>query len=124
MTDFRLPRLQRTIPIVDRAGNPALAFQRWWQSFAETIETQETTQNATIAELQEVVDAVTLLAADLAGYVAKDQEAAPTYTPYAGQVVSAVPTQAEVQAIDDAVVTLAAAVADLITALQTADVLT
>lgn len=51
-------------------------------------------------------------------------EAAPMYTPYAGQTVSNPPTQAEMQALDDAVVALATAYDDLVTALQTAGLLT
>lgn len=35
---LNLPRLQRTVPIVDGNGLPTLAFQRWWQTFAESIE--------------------------------------------------------------------------------------
>lgn len=35
---LKLPRLQRTLPIVDDAGQPGLAFHRWWDTFAQSIE--------------------------------------------------------------------------------------
>lgn len=57
-------------------------------------------------------------------YVQKDQQTAPSFTPYAGQDVSAAYVEAEAQATDDAVAALASTVDDLITALQAADVLT
>lgn len=60
----------------------------------------------------------------LAPFVRQDQSAAPVYTPYAGQTVSVLYTQAEAQATDDAVKALGVAVDALITALQAANVLT
>lgn len=57
-------------------------------------------------------------------YVEQDQAAAPSYTAFAGQTITDPPTQAEVQAIDDGLATLGTAMEDLISALQTANVLT
>lgn len=91
-----LPRLQRPVALVDSDGKPGLTFQRWWDLLATAVE----------------------------GRVLKDQAAFPTYAGYAGQTVSNPPTQAEVQALDDAVKTLADAFVALGVALQTADVLT
>lgn len=74
------------------------------------------------------------VAGDLSGYVAKDQTPAwatpsgtvsrATFTAYAGQTVSASPTQAEVQAIDDALEVNSRRLAALITDLRAANVLT
>ncbi|MES2902928.1 MAG: hypothetical protein V4696_01965, partial [Pseudomonadota bacterium] len=50
MSDFRLPRLPRNVAIIDpRTGYPTIIFQRWMQNFADTIETQEGTQDALLA---------------------------------------------------------------------------
>lgn len=38
MSDFRLPRLPRSVALVDKAGNATEKFQRWWQSVVERIE--------------------------------------------------------------------------------------
>jgi hypothetical protein len=51
-------------------------------------------------------------------YVQKNQTAHPSYTPYAGQTISNPPTQIEMQALDNAVVSLANAVASINTKLQ------
>lgn len=40
MAEFRLARLPRNIPIVDKNGLPTIDFQRWWQSFATQIEVE------------------------------------------------------------------------------------
>lgn len=60
----------------------------------------------------------------LAPFVQQDQAAAPSYTPYAGQTVSAGYVQAEAQATDNAVVALATAFDTLLTRLDTTNVLT
>lgn len=60
----------------------------------------------------------------LAPFVRQDQAAAPAYTPYAGQTVSNPPTQAEMQALDDAVKAQGVFLAALVTALQTINALT
>jgi len=135
---LQLPRMQRQFALTDKDGKPSQAFQIWWQLFARQIEQQEVTQGETIAGLAAAVTdiataqadiianqaGITALGTSLAGYVAKDQAAAPAYTVYAGQTVSNPPTQAQVQALDNAVVTLSAAFAGLRAALITADVLT
>lgn len=36
---FRLPRLQRTATLVDKAGSPTQKFQQWWQSVVSDLET-------------------------------------------------------------------------------------
>lgn len=60
----------------------------------------------------------------LAPFVRQNQAARPSYTAYAGQTVSNPPTQAEMQALDDAVKALATAFATLLTRLDTVDLLT
>jgi hypothetical protein len=54
MAEFRLPRLPRSEAIVDGAGKPLLALQRWWQSVMSKIETQEATQDTILADLAAV----------------------------------------------------------------------
>lgn len=39
---LNLPRLQRVVALVDRSGNPTIAFHQWWQSVAKAIENQVT----------------------------------------------------------------------------------
>lgn len=142
---LQLPRLQRVVAIVDSMGKPLVAFHQWWQSVAKALETAiadltTTTTNLTttqadlvttqadltaaVADLTAAQADITAIQGDLTTFVLKDQAAFPTYTAYAGQTVSNPPTQAEMQALDDAVVTLATAFTSLKTALQTADVLT
>ncbi len=57
-------------------------------------------------------------------YVKQNLHAAPAFTPYAGQTVSAAYVQAEAQATDDAAKANSIAIAAIITALQAANVLT
>lgn len=59
-----------------------------------------------------------------APYVSQDDAAAPAFSAYAGQTVSAGYVQAEAQATDNAAKANATAIAALIAALQTANVLT
>lgn len=47
---FKLDRLSR-FKIVEKDGNPTQSFQRLWQKMCETIEAQETTQDAQIAAI-------------------------------------------------------------------------
>jgi hypothetical protein len=89
---------------------------------------------ATQAALVTVQDDVTGLQTTVLDAVLKDQTAAwatptgtfsrTTFASYAGQTISAVPTQAEVQAIDDAVKGLSQRLAALISDLRGNDVLT
>lgn len=37
---LKLPRLQRLVGLVDKLGNPSLAFHRWWDAVATAIENQ------------------------------------------------------------------------------------
>lgn len=37
---LQLPRLQRLVGLVDKLGNPSLAFHRWWDAVATAIENQ------------------------------------------------------------------------------------
>jgi hypothetical protein len=63
---FRLPRWQRSIAIVDpKTGYPTVEGQRWQQSFAEKIETQETSQDDLIAQLQAVQADILAAQADI-----------------------------------------------------------
>ena len=76
--------------------------------------------NAAINTLDGRIDAYDALAP----FVQQDQAARPSYTPYAGQTVSNPPTQAEVQALDDAVEALSTAFDTLLTRLDTVNLLT
>lgn len=134
---MNLPRLQRRIALVGKEGNPTQEFQIWWQRFAEQIESQLAAINGNTADIAAntadlAAAAVSLSSLDaridaydaLSPFVRADQAAAPAYTAYAGQTVSNPPTQAQVQALDDAVKALSAVVVTLIARLQTVDVLT
>lgn len=140
---FKLPRLLSGFAIVTREGLATSAFHGWWQTVTEQIETNEDTQNQIITDLTQtqaelattqgelaaaVADIVAAqsdissIQADLPTFVVKDSTAAPVYAAYAGQVISNPPTQAEVQALDAAVVAQSTAITALIAALQSADV--
>lgn len=49
---FRLPRLQDDVAITDGKGKPALIFMRWLQTIVKKIETQEASQDATLAAIK------------------------------------------------------------------------
>lgn len=140
---FTLPKLLSSIAIVTREGMATVSFHGWWQTVTEQIETNEDTQNQIIEDLTQtqaqlattqgelaaaVADIVAAQAdisgiqAELPTFVVKDSAAAPVYAAYAGQVISNPPTQAEMQALDAAVVAQSTAITALIAALQTADV--
>lgn len=55
-------------------------------------------------------------------YVVEGQEAAPSYSTFAGQTITDPPTQAEVQAIDDGLAAASTALDSVITKLQSASV--
>lgn len=64
---LKLPRLQRTIAIVNNAGQPGLEFHRWWQTVAESIEQafNELEANVTaIAAAQSAANAANAAAAN------------------------------------------------------------
>lgn len=107
------------------------------KDFVDLVDTASATQtqlDATDSDLDDTIAALVVLQGEIDDvedgstviptYVQKDQEAAPSFTPYAGQTVSAGYVQSEAQATDDAVGSLASTVDSLITALQAADVLT
>lgn len=182
---LNLPRLQRTIAMVETNRTPTITFHIWFDAFGKAIEGAvdglasavldiETTQDAlavTQGELSAAQAVLTAAVADIAAaqsdisgiqsdltgvalqtsldvtnadvaaieallptYVVKDQTTAwatptgtfnrTTFASYAGQTISAVPTQAEVQAIDDAVKGLSQRLAALISDLRGNDVLT
>lgn len=59
---FRLPRLQQDVAITDpKTGLVTAIFQRWWQRFVETLEAQETSQDAIIAELAQAQNDINAL---------------------------------------------------------------
>jgi hypothetical protein len=116
---LKLPRLPRNVAITEAMGAVTIQFQRWWQSVVEALERQEQTQDQLIADLTttqdnltDLITDITGLQTDLTGFVQKDQTPAwadptgtltrTTFAAYAGQTVSSPPTQAEVQAIDNA----------------------
>lgn len=74
MSEFRLPRWQRSIPIVDpKTGNPSLEGQRWQQALVEKLEAQEAQQDATLAAIkltQSFTDPVGVLTAREDGTIA------------------------------------------------------
>ena len=76
--------------------------------------------NAAINALDVRIDAYDALAP----FVRQNQAARPSYTPYAGQDVSAAYAEAEAQATDDAVKALATAFDTLLTRLDTVNLLT
>jgi len=49
---FQLPRLSLSQPIVDSAGLPTNLLQRWWQTMAQAIETQENNQDTVLSQIQ------------------------------------------------------------------------
>lgn len=120
-------------------SEPTIATFRKLTEFVEAQEALAATQGALnaaevdIATLTTAVNANTtknttqdgrLDTLEAAGpYVEQDGAAAPAYTAYAGQDVSAAYVEAEAQATDDAVAALATVVETLITRLQTANVL-
>lgn len=102
---------------------------RTFQTVAEFVSVQRELEQAqddisgnssAISSLDSRLDAYDALAP----FVRQDRAAAPAYTPYVGQDVSAAYVEVEAQATDDAVFALGAVVGSLITALQTAKVLT
>lgn len=63
---LNLPRLQRTVAIVDKVGQPVLAFHRWWQEVAKSIEEAFANLEATVtavAAAQAAADAANAAAA-------------------------------------------------------------
>lgn len=86
----------------------------------DAANTDIATANAAINTLDGRIDAYDALAP----FVRQDQVAAPAFSAYAGQTVSAAYVQAEAQATDNAAKANAIAIAALITALQAANVLT
>lgn len=146
-----LTRLPENVPIVAN-DNASPEMILWWQEVVEQIETsvneiieaqaaaaaadaaaaaaQGTADGAQTTADGAATDAQTAQAtADSALALAttavqQDQAAAPVYSAYAGQTVSAVYVQAEAQATDDAVKAASDALVSLIAALQAANVLT
>lgn len=86
----------------------------------DAANTDITAANTAINALDARIDAYDALAP----FVRQDQTAAPSYSAYAGQTVSAGYVQAEAQATDDAAKALGTALVALVTALQAANVLT
>lgn len=63
---FRLSRLRSAIAIVTKDGFPTSGFQQWWQTFCETIESQENRQDdllTAIIAAQNAADTATAAAA-------------------------------------------------------------
>lgn len=82
--------------------------------------TDITAANAAINALDVRIDAYDALAP----FVRQNQAARPAHTPFAGVTASNPPTQAEVQAISDALVSQSTTIAGLLTATDTVNLLT
>lgn len=182
---LQLPRLQRTVAMVEVNRTPTITFHIWFDTFGKAIEGAvdglaaavldiETTQAAlavtqgelaaaqaelttAVADIAAAQSGISAIQSDLTGvalqssldatnadvaaietalptFVVRDQTAAwgtptgtfarTTFASYAGQTISASPTQAEVQAIDDAVKAVSQRLAALISDLRGNDVLT
>lgn len=78
------------------------------------------TANTAINALDARIDAYDALAP----FVRQNQAANPSHTPFAGVTASNPPTQAEVQAISDALVSQSTTIATLLTRLDTVNLLT
>ena len=100
---FRLPRLPRNVTIADPAtGYPTQAFQRWWQSVVETLEAQETAQDAAIIAIQNAqaaADAANAAAAAADAAAATAQTAADTAQTAADNAQTAADDAATVAAL-------------------------
>lgn len=77
MSEFRLPRLPRTVPIVETSRVPSMQFQQWWQSVVEKLEAQEGSQDDLIQALADAVAAIQAAqtAADAATVAAETAQA-------------------------------------------------
>ena len=122
MTDPNVRTLRALMEFVDTQQQLAAA-QATLSTQGDAIDAANTsiaTANDAINANDARLDAIEALQP----FVRQDQAAAPSFTAFAGQTISDPPTQAEVQAIDDAVAAVGSALEDLITALQSAEVLT
>ena len=54
---LKLPRLQRTVPLVDQNGFPTLAFHQWWDEVARNLETTVTAVETNVTAIQAALDA-------------------------------------------------------------------
>lgn len=86
----------------------------------DAANTDITAANAAINSLDGRIDAYDALAP----FVRQDQAARPSHTPFAGITASNPPTQAEVQAVSDALVSQSTTIATLLTRLDTVNLLT
>ena len=86
----------------------------------DAANTDITAANTAINALDTRIDAYDALAP----FVRQDQAARPAHTPFAGVTASNPPTQAEVQAISDALVSQSTTIATLLTRLDTVNLLT
>lgn len=68
---LNLPRLQRTVPIVDKDGKPTVAFHRWWQEVAKSLEGAVGDIETNVAAIQAALEA-----ADAANAAAETAQAA------------------------------------------------
>jgi hypothetical protein len=111
VTTYRLPALDKAAPIVQPDGRITPYFQRFWQNLTFTA-VDGANQNADItaleADISTINGQITALtsakAAKLTGFTAATGTAdRTTFATYTAPTISASPTQAEVQAIANAV---------------------
>lgn len=83
---FRLPRLPETDEIVETNRRPTFKLQRWWQSVVTKIETQETTQDQMLIDIQTALTNAGI-ALDLAGALMPDIAPVTIQADYTGAVL-------------------------------------
>lgn len=60
---FKAPRIRAKDPLANKDGTPTNAFVRFWDTFCKALETQESSQNQTIADIQQIVAQLQLVSA-------------------------------------------------------------
>lgn len=79
---FRLARLVHTVSLVEKDGSPTLTFQRWWQTFVESLEAQIALITQALADILTAQSAADAAAADAAALEISKQDAHAVTTGY------------------------------------------